>query len=134
MRSEAVGHNAISYRPLDTALSHLHLRLSKFGWTTFALRDLKRYAEASPLKSKVDHDFASPSRRYGLIPPEDGGKDAFVHASAIERAGMNDLSEGKDRLRVGHPYAVGQIVGGKASGRLTRHANDHDCRCFGSLR
>ena len=32
---------------------------------------------------------------YGFIQPDDGGKDAFVHVSAIERAGMNDLREGQ---------------------------------------
>jgi len=32
---------------------------------------------------------------YGFIQPDDGGKDAFVHVSAIERAGMSDLREGQ---------------------------------------
>ena len=32
---------------------------------------------------------------YGFIQPDDGGKDAFVHVSAVERAGMNDLREGQ---------------------------------------
>ena len=32
---------------------------------------------------------------YGFIQPDDGGKDAFVHVSAIERAGMRDLQEGQ---------------------------------------
>ena len=32
---------------------------------------------------------------YGFIQPDDGGKDAFVHASAIDRAGMSDLREGQ---------------------------------------
>jgi cold shock protein len=32
---------------------------------------------------------------YGFIQPDDGGKDAFVHVSALERAGMNDLREGQ---------------------------------------
>jgi hypothetical protein len=61
-RSEAVGHNAISYRPLDKAVSHLHVRASKFGWTTFALRGRKRSCRGVPLKSKLDDDFASRNR------------------------------------------------------------------------
>ena len=32
---------------------------------------------------------------FGFIQPGDGGKDAFVHVSAIERAGMADLREGQ---------------------------------------
>ncbi|MGY8993313.1 MAG: cold-shock protein [Rhodospirillales bacterium] len=32
---------------------------------------------------------------FGFIEPEDGGKDAFVHISAVERAGLNDLREGQ---------------------------------------
>jgi cold shock protein len=32
---------------------------------------------------------------FGFIQPDDGSKDAFVHVSAIERAGMNDLREGQ---------------------------------------
>jgi cold shock protein len=32
---------------------------------------------------------------YGFIQPDDGGKDVFVHVSAVERAGMQGLSEGQ---------------------------------------
>ena len=32
---------------------------------------------------------------FGFIQPDDGSKDAFVHVSAIERVGMNDLREGQ---------------------------------------
>jgi CspA family cold shock protein len=32
---------------------------------------------------------------YGFIQPEDGGKDVFVHISAVERAGLSDLKEGQ---------------------------------------
>jgi cold shock protein len=37
----------------------------------------------------------NPEKGYGFIQPDDGGKDAFVHVSAVERAGMNDLREGQ---------------------------------------
>ena len=32
---------------------------------------------------------------FGFIAPEDGSKDAFVHATALERAGISGLAEGQ---------------------------------------
>jgi cold shock protein len=32
---------------------------------------------------------------FGFIQPDNGGADAFVHISAVERAGINDLKEGQ---------------------------------------
>ena len=32
---------------------------------------------------------------YGFIKPEAGGKDVFVHISAVERAGLSSLNEGQ---------------------------------------
>jgi cold shock protein len=34
------------------------------------------------------------TKGYGFIAPEGGGKDVFVHVSAVEKAGLNDLREG----------------------------------------
>jgi CspA family cold shock protein len=34
-------------------------------------------------------------KSYGFIEPSDGGKDVFVHISAVERAGLNSLQEGQ---------------------------------------
>ncbi len=34
-------------------------------------------------------------RGYGFIAPDDGSNDAFVHISAVERAGLSSLSEGQ---------------------------------------
>jgi CspA family cold shock protein len=39
--------------------------------------------------------FFNAERGYGFIKPEDGGRDIFVHISAVERAGLNSLNEGQ---------------------------------------
>ncbi|QJQ32187.1 cold-shock protein [Sphingomonas lacunae] len=37
--------------------------------------------------------FFNADKGYGFIAPEDGGNDAFVHISAVERAGMRTLDK-----------------------------------------
>jgi cold shock protein len=37
----------------------------------------------------------NPTKGYGFIQPDDGGKDVFVHMRAVERAGMHGLNEGQ---------------------------------------
>jgi len=39
--------------------------------------------------------FFNVSKGFGFITPEDGGKDVYVHASAVQAAGMNSLTEGQ---------------------------------------
>ena len=39
--------------------------------------------------------FFNVNKGYGFIEPEDGSKDAFVHISAVERAGLGTLQEGQ---------------------------------------
>ena len=39
--------------------------------------------------------FFNSDKGFGFIEPEDGSKDAFVHISAVERAGLGTLSEGQ---------------------------------------
>jgi CspA family cold shock protein len=39
--------------------------------------------------------FFNAQKGFGFITPNDGGKDVFVHISAVERAGMSDLREGQ---------------------------------------
>ena len=39
--------------------------------------------------------FFNATKGFGFIEPEDGSKDAFVHISAVERAGLSGLNEGQ---------------------------------------
>jgi CspA family cold shock protein len=38
--------------------------------------------------------FFNANKGFGFISPEGGGKDVFVHATAVEAAGMRSLNEG----------------------------------------
>jgi CspA family cold shock protein len=38
--------------------------------------------------------FFNPEKGYGFIKPDDGGKDVFVHISAVEQIGLATLQEG----------------------------------------
>ena len=38
--------------------------------------------------------FYNGDKGYGFIAPDDGGKDVFVHVTALEQSGINALSEG----------------------------------------
>ena len=54
--------------------------------------------------------FFNQSKGYGFIQPDSGGDDAFVHISAVERAGMRTLRE-KQRIS----FELEQGNGGKSS-------------------
>ncbi len=51
------------------------------------------------------------TKGFGFIQPDDGGKDVFVHISAVEQAGLRDLSEGQKLAY--------EIVADKRTGRAS---------------
>ena len=52
---------------------------------------------------------------YGFIQPEGGGKDVFVHISAVERAGLRELREGQ---RVSFEVVMDRKTGKSAATNL----------------
>ena len=63
--------------------------------------------------------FFNESKGYGFIAPEGAGQDAFVHMTAVERAGMRTLREGQ---RVS--YDLQQDNRGKMSADNLKDASD----------
>jgi CspA family cold shock protein len=61
---------------------------------------------------------------FGFIEPSDGGKDVFVHISAVERAGLSSLKEGQ---KVKYEIARDR---GKESAVAPGLATDSNMRCF----
>ncbi len=44
---------------------------------------------------KATVKWFNPTKGYGFLQPQGGGKDVFVHISAVERAGLSTLNEGQ---------------------------------------
>jgi CspA family cold shock protein len=61
--------------------------------------------------------FFNTAKGYGFIQPADGGKDVFVHASALERAGIRSLNEGDKVTFVLEDDKKGR---GKQAGQIER--------------
>ena len=59
-----------------------------------ALRGSNRQLGDSTIATGTVKWFSS-QKGYGFIQPAGGGRDVFVHISAVERAGMNSLNEGQ---------------------------------------
>ncbi len=55
--------------------------------------------------------FFNASKGFGLIQPDDGSKDVFVHVTAVQRSGLGSVDEGQrlsydmDRGADGEPFA-----------------------------
>lgn len=53
---------------------------------------------------------------YGFIQPDDGGKDVFVHISAVQRSGLTALDEGQ---KVSYELVTDKRTGKDAADQLT---------------
>jgi cold shock protein len=52
---------------------------------------------------------------FGFIQPDDGSKDVFVHISAVERAGMNNLNEGQ---KISYEVVADRMTGKSSANNL----------------
>ncbi len=52
---------------------------------------------------------------YGFIQPDDGGKDVFVHISAVQRSGLNGLVEGQ---KISYELETDRRTGKQSAGNL----------------
>ncbi len=59
--------------------------------------------------------FYNSQRGYGFIQPDDGGKDVFVHATALEQAGLRGLVEGQ---KIGFDVETDRRSGKEAAANL----------------
>ena len=76
--------------------------------------------------------FYNDQKGFGFIAPDNGGNDVFVHATALERAGMHGLSEGQKvrEQSVGSGHATSRARGSSdprvGAGRHVGWRPDHD--------
>jgi cold shock protein len=63
--------------------------------TELTLRFRRKVLERRGDMTKGTVKWFNGQKGYGFIQPADGGKDVFVHISAVERAGMDGLTEGQ---------------------------------------
>jgi CspA family cold shock protein len=80
-----------------------------------------------------------PGKGFGFITPDDGGKDVFVHLSAVERAGLRSLSDGQPISyqmgeRRGRPSAVGLKVNGDIEPVAPAATIDPNATCTGKVK
>jgi CspA family cold shock protein len=54
----------------------------------------------------------NPTKGYGFIQPQGGGKDVFVHISAVERAGLTSLNEGQTVVLSRFVLELGDAISG----------------------
>ena len=57
----------------------------------------------------------NPTKGFGFIQPDNGGQDAFVHISAVERAGLQGLAEGQ---KVSYELAADRRTGKMSAEQL----------------
>jgi cold shock protein len=93
-----------AFRPFQKSRFELTVR-NRALWV-----QVHQYQRKDSFIHKGTVKFYDDRRGFGFIQPDDGGKDVFVHATALERAGMRSLVEGqKVSFDTRQDYRTGRI-------------------------
>jgi cold shock protein len=84
------GYRALAPRPERTFLSKIVITIR----SAFAPRS-SRIAMKGFIMTTGTVKWFNSTKGFGFIQPDNGGADAFVHISAVERAGMREIVEGQ---------------------------------------
>jgi cold shock protein len=107
----SAGRSSIPQRAVRSTLNAQRLvlapLLSQFHEAVFSRLQGERHMATGAVK------WFNPDKGFGFIKPEDGGKDVFVHITAVHAAGLNGLNDGQ---RVS--YEVIQERGKEAAANL----------------
>jgi CspA family cold shock protein len=90
----AFGGNEFVERPIGRVASQTEKAIVGIVCAFRRTRPLKTYDKDTNMPSGTVKWFNA-QKGYGFIQPSDGGKDVFVHISAVEQAGLSTLNEGQ---------------------------------------
>src|SRR3712207_5718230 len=98
--------------------AHVSDYLSRHRWTgrraEAPAANVQPTAKGHPMSTGTVKWY-NDQKGYGFIAPDQGGKDVFVHASALERAGIRSLRDGQ---KVSYEIETDQRTGKQSAGSL----------------
>jgi CspA family cold shock protein len=92
---EAIASLFSQFRPRDIGFAELHRRQTLDVGIGPVVGYVKPLNFWRPSMARGTVKWSNPTKGYGFIPPQGGGKDVFVHISAVEKAGLTSLNDGQ---------------------------------------
>jgi CspA family cold shock protein len=83
------------YRAIGTALDELSLQKNRFSSSGILIVRSLNYTLKGFVMTTGTVKWFNATKGFGFIQPDNDGEDAFVHVSAVERAGMREIVEGQ---------------------------------------